>query len=281
MSRYHLVLEALRRTRRVPEKSRRARRVLRVPTTATPRLRPRTLRRHAGDPRVAVVVSSLDGAVRIAGALLARPLRKQRTTWGATPAEIAATYPGDELVPQPKWGYTHAVDVAAPPEQIWPWLVQIGQGRGGFYSYEGLENLVGCKIRNTTQILPEYGSADGRRRGEASCEGPRPARRGGRTGQSRWSLFGGTDQSPEKSLWAFHIVDSGGRTQSPHRTRTLRIRFEARWPDQLRSDTAGTHLVRDEPEDVADHRRSGRRHPAGLIDGSGVLRVIAPADANG
>jgi len=155
-----------------------------------------------------VVLSSLDGAVRIAGALLARPLRKQRTTWGATPAEVAATYPGDELVPQPKWGYTHAVDVAAPPEQIWPWLVQLGQGRGGFYSYEGLENLVGCKIRNTTQILPEYGSLMVGDEVKLHAKAPGLRVAVAEPGKAL-ALFGGTDQSPEKSLWAFHIADSG------------------------------------------------------------------------
>lgn len=105
-----------------------------------------------------MIASSLEGAARIIGALIARPLRGTRTTWGATLAEVTATYPGDNFVPQPMWEYTHAVDVAASPDQVWPWLVQIGQGRGGFYSYQGLENLAGCKIRNTTHILPEFGS---------------------------------------------------------------------------------------------------------------------------
>jgi len=63
--------------------------------------------------------------------------------------------PGDELFLHPSWGYTHAVTIQAAPETIWPWLVQIGQGRGGFYSYEVLENLVGCNIRNLERIKPE------------------------------------------------------------------------------------------------------------------------------
>jgi hypothetical protein len=50
---------------------------------------------------------------------------------------------------------THAITIQAPPKDVWPWLVQIGQDRGGFYSYSRLENLVGCQMRNTNLILPQ------------------------------------------------------------------------------------------------------------------------------
>jgi len=62
---------------------------------------------------------------------------------------------GDDIIPNPKWQYTQATTIAVPPHKVWPWLVQIGQGRGGFYSYQALENLVGCNIRNTDMIIPE------------------------------------------------------------------------------------------------------------------------------
>ena len=83
-------------------------------------------------------------------------LRRWRLRWGATEDEIRQTLPGDELVPQPKWSYTQAITIRAPAEQVWPWLAQMGQGRGGFYSYAGLENLVGCDIHNADRILPEF-----------------------------------------------------------------------------------------------------------------------------
>jgi hypothetical protein len=51
---------------------------------------------------------------------------------------------------------TRAIDIEAPPEQVWPWLVQIGQGRAGFYSYDALENAMGLDIHSTDQIVPEY-----------------------------------------------------------------------------------------------------------------------------
>lgn len=101
-------------------------------------------------------LESLAGAARIAAALVTPMLRGRRARWGATDAELARTYPGDELVPQPKWGWTHAVTIHAPAAEVWPWVVQIGQGRGGFYSYEKLENLVGCDIHNADTILPQH-----------------------------------------------------------------------------------------------------------------------------
>ena len=62
--------------------------------------------------------------------------------------------PGDELVAHPVLGYTRAITINAPADRVWPWLVQMGQGRGGLYSFDGLENLVGCDIHSTDRILP-------------------------------------------------------------------------------------------------------------------------------
>lgn len=62
--------------------------------------------------------------------------RKWRVGWGATREELRKSLPGDDLIPDPKWQYTHAVTIHASAAQVWPWVVQIGQGRVGFYSYE-------------------------------------------------------------------------------------------------------------------------------------------------
>ena len=90
----------------------------------------------------------LAGAFLIAAALLTPFLRLWRTKWGATDAEVHRSLPGDDLIPHPKWRYTHAITIRASAAEVWPWLVQMGQGRGGMYSYEWLENLVGCDIHN-------------------------------------------------------------------------------------------------------------------------------------
>jgi len=96
------------------------------------------------------------GAFLIAAALLTPFLRHWRTTWGAIDAEIHRSLPGDDLVPHPKWGWTHAITIRASAAEVWPWLIQMGQGRGGMYSYEWLENLVGCDIHNADRIISEF-----------------------------------------------------------------------------------------------------------------------------
>lgn len=79
-----------------------------------------------------------------------------RTRWGARPYEPHLELLGEDLLPDAEWEFTHAVSIAAPAERVWPWIVQIGQSRGGFYSFERLENLTGCHITNTDTVLPEY-----------------------------------------------------------------------------------------------------------------------------
>ena len=76
--------------------------------------------------------------------------------WGATLDEVYGHLPGDELIPHPKGQYTHAIPFVAPAPSIWPWLMQIGQSRGGFYSYDWLENLLGLDIHSVNQIVPQF-----------------------------------------------------------------------------------------------------------------------------
>jgi hypothetical protein len=83
-------------------------------------------------------------------------LRPRLRRWGATDDEVERTLPGDELVPEPAIDSTWAVSIDAPAEDVWPWLAQIGQDRGGFYSYEWLENLAGCELRNADRIHPDW-----------------------------------------------------------------------------------------------------------------------------
>ncbi len=94
--------------------------------------------------------------LQVVGHVLAPWRRDWRRRWGARPGEPDPSLPGEELIPNPAWDYTHAVSIAAPPEQVWPWIAQLGQGRGGFYSYERLENMFGCQITNTDQVLPDF-----------------------------------------------------------------------------------------------------------------------------
>lgn len=83
-------------------------------------------------------------------------IRPWMLSWGATKDEQNRLLPGDELLPEPKIYATHAVTIQASPSAVWRWLAQIGQGRGGFYSYDWIENLMGLDIHNADRILPEY-----------------------------------------------------------------------------------------------------------------------------
>lgn len=98
------------------------------------------------------------GAIAIACIVLCyafwvRPLSMR---WGATPAEQALRLPGDSLIPAGASFSTCAVTVHAPASDVWSWLVQLGQERGGFYSYEWLENLFAADMHNAGSIVPEY-----------------------------------------------------------------------------------------------------------------------------
>lgn len=102
-----------------------------------------------------VIVAILTGlvAIVIISVILLTPWMDR---WGATDEEIAATFPGDELVPKPASSVNRAITIHARPEQIYPWLVQIGADKGGWYSYAWLETLVGCSNTNADRIHEEW-----------------------------------------------------------------------------------------------------------------------------
>ncbi len=76
--------------------------------------------------------------------------------WGATDEEIAATFPGDELLPEPASFINRAITIDAPPEHIYPWIVQLDANKGGWYSYTWLESLMNCPMVNADRIHPEW-----------------------------------------------------------------------------------------------------------------------------
>lgn len=155
-----------------------------------------------------------DGLVGAAGALanLATPfLRGARNHWGLSPEETHWAYPGDELVRQPTWMWTHAVDIHAEGSRVWPWVVQLGQDKAGFYSYEWLENLAGCQIHNARTIHPEWQTL---RVGDALLLHPKmPPLVIGATEPGRWFVATNdapADASPEVSVsWLFLIEPRG------------------------------------------------------------------------
>jgi hypothetical protein len=102
------------------------------------------------------VLHGLGGAAQIAGALVNPLARARRLHWGLDPDAAARTFPGDELIPAPRWTWTHGIEIEAPASVVWPWVAQIGADRGGFYSYQWLENLAGCGLRNAEAVHPDW-----------------------------------------------------------------------------------------------------------------------------
>ena len=102
------------------------------------------------------LLEGLGGAAVIAAAFATPFLQGARSHWGLAPADLQRHFPGDDLLPTPRWGWTHAVTIEAPPDRVWPWVAQIGAERGGFYSYQFLENAVGCELRNAERTFETW-----------------------------------------------------------------------------------------------------------------------------
>ena len=102
------------------------------------------------------VLDNAGGALLILGTIILRPIvRRHYSRWGATDAEVNRTLPGDERV-RSLVTTNAAITIKAKAADVWPWIAQFGQERGGMYSYELLENLIGCKMRNADYINPAW-----------------------------------------------------------------------------------------------------------------------------
>jgi hypothetical protein len=82
--------------------------------------------------------------------------RRWQLRWGATDQEVDEALPGDGLIASPNLTATRAITVRTSADRVWPWIAQLGQGHGGFYSYDFLENLVGCDIHSADRVVPEW-----------------------------------------------------------------------------------------------------------------------------
>ena len=105
--------------------------------------------------KVILPVGAVVGAVAAREAYR-RCLRMAVLTWGATPEESAGCLPGDELLEDAAIVSTRAITIDAPPSAVWPWLLQMGSGRAGAYTYDWIENLFGLEMHSSWEINPEW-----------------------------------------------------------------------------------------------------------------------------
>ena len=157
------------------------------------------------------------GAVTLALAFEAATYRAWRRwclTWGATQSEVAHGLPGDDLLPVAGIVSTRAITVDAPPSAIWPWLVQMGPGRGGAYTYDWIENVMGLGMHSADRILPEYQHLEV---GDAQRLGARgPVLRVAGLEPERSLVFRSDDGN---WVWAFSLVPDGQGTRLISRNR--------------------------------------------------------------
>ena len=140
-------------------------------------------------------------------------IRQPILTWGATEAEAAGPLPGDELLPAADGVSTRAIDIEAPSVDVWPWLAQMGPSpRGGAYTYDWIENLLGLDMHSVDRVLPEFQHPQvgdtiklGSNRMRLELVEPRRAL-AWRSEDGNW-------------LWTFVLEDRAGRTRLISRNR--------------------------------------------------------------
>ena len=135
-------------------------------------------------------------------------------SWGAINDEAARTLPGDELLADPAIVSTRAVWAAAPPSAIWPWLVQMGPGRGGAYTYDWIENVLGLGMHSADRVLPQFQDL---KVGDAQRLGSRgPVLRVAILDKERSMVLRSDDGN---WIWAFSLAPTGMGTRLISRNR--------------------------------------------------------------
>ena len=142
----------------------------------------------------------------VLGALFQVVYRPWQLNWGATRAEVERPMPGDEIIPRATFIATRAVTIRGRPAEVWPWIVQIGYHRAGFYSYDRLDN---DGIPSARRILPEYQHLEVGDRVPLSRAGDAEVKALERE-RSLLLLVGRDPQLPETFTWAWGLYPEDG-----------------------------------------------------------------------
>ena len=194
----------------------------------------------------------------LAGVAYGRLLRRPILTWGATAAEADGHLAGDELLPDADLVSTRAITIAAPPSAVWPWLVQMGPGeRGGAYTYDWVENLLGLDMHSADTVLEQFQHVEA---GDVV-----PDRYG--KPWMRYELVEPEHALASRSLdgawvWSFVLVEEGGWTRLLSRNRirsggTLggRVALALMEPGSLVMERKMLHGIKQRAERLAAEQR--------------------------
>ena len=205
-------------------------------------------------------------AVAVAGLAAAlaysRPARRWYLTWGATAGEVTGPLPGDELLAVPDLTSTRAISIGAPPSAVWPWLVQMGSGRGGAYTYDWIENLFGLDMHSADEIRPDL--QDLAAGDELPLGRNAPAMRVAILDAERTLAFRSADGN---WVWIFHLTAAGTGTRLVSRNRIAVP--DASWaarlayrlvmePGSLIMERRMLYGIRERAERVTGRRVAGR-----------------------
>ena len=241
------------------------------------------------------ILDNLGGALRIVGNLISQSLtRSHYRYWGATQEEQQRILPGDERVPNPSVLTTMAITIDAPASEVWPWVAQLGQERGGMYSYELLENIARCKMRNADRIVPEWEM----KVGDQMRMGPQgyPVNQVVALERGHWLLMAGADLKTGIA----DPLPQPGQTTYINYAWVLYLDERARWHDTLdlahaaglcaahfrrQVDVGSVHRsdrVCDDAQDAVDHQAArGAIKATGDDTNRRRLRLVGQVSAQG
>ena len=206
-------------------------------------------------------------------------MRLRYLRWGATDQEVRDPLAGDDLIRNADMIATRAITIRAAADHVWPWIAQLGQGRGGFYSYDRLENLVGCNIHSSDRILLELQDI---KVGDEIRLAPQVGLlvefvEEGRSLVLRGGIPMGKRAAPYDFTWAFTLREEpDGTTRLLVRERYVYTRAWARLivePTELLSFVMSQKMLR-------GIRDRAERTAAAMSEGGGarhVLKVIQPS----
>jgi hypothetical protein len=198
-----------------------------------------------------IALGSIAGAAMLYRLLLRRPV----LNWGATDAEAHARLPGDELLEEADGVATRAITIDAPAAAVWPWIAQMGPSpRGGAYTYDWIENLLGLDMHSADHVLPEYqhpqvGETLGYGKNRMRFERVEPRRvLATRSEDGNW-------------VWTFVLDERDGRTRLISRNRfrlptlTARIAMAPMEPASLVMERKMLHGIKQRAERLATEEK--------------------------